>query len=102
MIIINGKSYTGNNVSIFNGVVTIDGKPQGHTVYGAVEIRITEGTLASLTTDASVVCGDVAGDVKANGPVTCDNVGGNVNANGPVTCDDIGGNVSAMGPVIRG
>lgn len=98
--IINGKTYVGNSISVINGVVTIDDVIQdGGKLSGVVEIRITEGTLQNLTTDAPVNCNDVLGDVSAGGPVNCENVGGNVKAGGPVNCENVAGMVSAGGSI---
>lgn len=109
-ITINGKTYVGQNISVVNGKVLIDGKSQDDTLSGVVRIEVT-GDLASLQCDAPVVvtgnvkgnincdgpctCGDVEGDVDADGPVTCGDVKGNVEADGPCTCGKVGGNVKA-------
>lgn len=102
-IMINGKSYTGKNVSIINGKVTIDGvKQDGDALMGIVKVEIT-GDPASIDTDAPVVVnGNVRGNVIADGPVTCGNVNGDVDADGPCTCHDVKGNVTADGPVTCG
>lgn len=101
-VTINGITYQGNNITINNGKVVIDGRQESEQLSGVVEIRITEGKLDSLTTDASVICGHVTGTVTAGGSVNCDAVGGNVNAGGSVNCDEVGGNVSAGGSVRHG
>lgn len=81
---IDGRTFTGNSISIVNGVVTIDGVQQDGTLSGQVQLKI-EGTLDSLTTDASVnMKGQINGDVEAGGSVNCDDVGGSVNAGGSV------------------
>ena len=98
---INGKVYSGNNVRIIDGCVTIDGVSQGDA-NGIVEIRITEGVINSLTTDGSVNCGEVHGNIKAGGSVNCDDVGGSINCGGSVNCDAIGGSVIAGGSVRHG
>jgi len=103
MIKVNGKVYnvSGNNVSVVNGVVKVDGKVIDESMKNSVmQIEIT-GELMSLQTDASVSCQNVQGDVKAGGSVNCDDVRGNVMAGGSVNCDDIGGNLTAGGSVNR-
>ena len=102
MIIINGTSYSGNNITITNGVVRIDGVTQGEKVSGVVEILITEGAIANLNTDASVNCNNVGGDVQAGGSVNCENVSGSVHCGGSVKCNSISGNVVAGGSVRHG
>ena len=96
---INGVKYEGNNVSIVNGVVTIDGVVQStDRLSGVVKIVVT-GTLQSLKTDGSVTCGTVEGSVNAGGSVECGNVGGYVSACGSVKCDKVGGSVQAGGSI---
>lgn len=100
---INGVTYTGNSVNIINGRVIVDGREQdGDKLSGVVEIRVVEGLLQNLSSDASINCGSVQGNVSAGGSVNCDRVGGSVTAGGSVNCDDIGGNVSAGGSIRRG
>lgn len=99
---INGRIYNGNNISIRDGVVSIDGVIQkDQDVRGAVEIRVLSGMVARLDTDLSVNCNDV-GVVNAGGSVNCDDVAGNVSAGGSVNCDDVGGSVTAGGSVRKG
>lgn len=98
-IIIDGKVFSGNNLTIRNGVVIIDGKSQDGTVSGVVEIKVTEGTIGKLETDASVTCNDVGGDVSAGGSVSCRNIAGGVMAGGSVTASNVGRNIQAGGSV---
>lgn len=98
-IIIDGRRFTGNSVSIVNGRVIIDGKPQDGALNGVVEIKITEGVLGHLTCDAAISCGKVEGNVTAGGSVSCDDVAGSVQAGGSVSCGKIGGSVLAGGSV---
>lgn len=101
-IIIDGATYSGNSVSIINGRVTIDGVAQDTKSSGPVEIRVTEGVLGELNSDAAVFCGEVRGNVRAGGSVHCNNVAGSVSAGGSVNCDNVGGGVNAGGSVHRG
>lgn len=100
-IVIDGRTFSGNSVSIIGGQVTIDGVVQDGSLSGVVEIKITEGVLRELKTDASVSCGEVKGDIDAGGSVTCGRVSGNVRAGGSITCNDVGGSVMASGSVSR-
>lgn len=102
-ITVNGKTYEteGKNISVINGVVTVDGKQVGGEVSGVVEIKF-EGDLASLKSDASVSCGNVQGTVQAGGSVNADNVGGDINAGGSVNCDATYGTVTARGSLTVG
>lgn len=100
---INGKIYNGKDIEIRNGVIKIDGVVQkDESAKGVVEIRVLEGTIEHLITEASVSCGMVRGNVNAGGSVNCDAVGGDVSAGGSVNCDDVGGRVTAGGSVRRG
>lgn len=102
-VIINGQTFRGDNIVINGNKVMIDGKEviRGPQIGNAVEIRIT-GPSMNITTDKSVTCENVQGNVNANGSVNCDNVGGSVHAGGSVNCDDIGGDVKAGGSINRG
>lgn len=98
-ISIDGRTFTGNNISIIDGVVTVDSVQQNGTLTGQVQLKI-EGTLDSLTTDASVnMKGQINGNVEAGGSVKCDDIGGNVNAGGSVKCDNVSGSIQAGGSV---
>lgn len=97
---IDGRDFVGGSITIRNGVVTIDGKRQNGTVSGVVEIRITEGVLQDLETDASVTCGEVRGSITAGGSVSCQNVGGSLTAGGSVNASGrAGGSIMAGGSV---
>ena len=96
--VIDGREFSGNNVSIINGQVIIDGVVQDDTLSGKVRIEVV-GRLNHLTTDATVTCQTVEGDIKAGGSVNCSDVGGSITANGSVNCDSVRGSVSAGGSV---
>ena len=99
-IIIDGKVFQGNNITIRNGRVTIDGRPQDGELHGVIEVKITEGTLHNLDTDSSVTCGSVSGYVSAGGSVTCGDVGGTAQAGGSITAKGrLGGTIQAGGSV---
>lgn len=101
-ITINGVTYSGNNISINNGKMTIDGVDASNIPDNVMTIKV-EGILNSLTCDKSVnVNGTIQGNIEAKGSVNCDDVKGNVNAGGSVNCDDIGGNVNAGGSINHG
>lgn len=101
--IINGKVYHGNNVTIRNGTVFIDGRRQDQEVNGVVEVKVTEGDLVNIDTDASVTCMTVKGNVSAGGSVSCRDIGGSVNAGGSVSASGrAGGAINAGGSVMVG
>lgn len=102
---IGNKTYQGNNLSVINGVVKIDGKLIETGQDSGVEIRNNilevhvEGSIESLTTDGAVKCQNVGGNVDAGGSVTCGDVAGDVDAGGSVHCQNVGGLVDAGGSV---
>lgn len=102
-IIINGKGYQFNgtgNVSIINGVVTVDGQTITTEASGVIEIKLDGGYLGELTTDAAVtINGHVEGNVRAGGSVQCHTVKGDVMAGGSVSCGQVQGDVSAGGSI---
>lgn len=102
VININGKTHiiSGDNVSvtIVNGSVRVNGQTLESGLSGIVEIR-WDGPTASIQSDASVTCGDVAGNVRAAGSVNAGNVTGSVHAGGSVRCNQVGGEVNAGGSV---
>lgn len=98
---INNITYSSisGKVDIVGGRVIIDGVVQEQSLKGVAEVRVLEGAIHNLTTDASVTCGAVNGNVSAGGSVHCDNVQGSVNAGGSVHCESVGGSVNAGGSI---
>lgn len=100
---INGRTFTGNTMTMMNGRIIVDGKDvtddTGVDTKSILEVKIT-GDVGRVMSDVAVsVHGNVTGDVQAGGAVSCDNVGGSVSAAGSVSADDIKGNVTAGGSV---
>jgi len=101
IININGKliKVSGNNISVINDKVYVDGELVEEGLSGNVTISF-EGELANLkTSGGATVNGDVHGDVDAGGSVKCGNVGKSVDAGGSVNCGNVGGDVDAGGSV---
>jgi hypothetical protein len=69
-IIVNGKRFDGNSVTVRDGKVAIDGKPQGGEIRGDVEAQVVEGVAGHKECIASVSCGGVGGDVAAGASVS--------------------------------
>lgn len=97
MITINGQTFYGDNVSIRNGKITVDGKD--HTPADSKTISISvQGDLKDLSVDSCSkvdikgnvtnaktisgdidISGDVAGSVSAvSGDIKCGNINGSV------------------------
>jgi hypothetical protein len=86
---INGVTYEGNNVSIVNGKVVVDGKTQEQALIGNIEV-IVHGN--------PDVVESMSGDVTVHG-----NIAGSVNTmSGNVVAKAIGGSVSTMSGNIVG
>ena len=100
---IGGIALTGNDISIINNKIYIDGKlVEDDSIVaknGILEVKITEGVVENLSADGSVSAGSVKGNINAGGSINCDCVGGSVNAGGSVRCGRVGGNVQAGGSI---
>lgn len=76
----------------------------GHTLIGAqgekADLTFTyEGPAKDIHCALNISCGDVGGNVGAEGNVECGDAGGSVNAGGYVECGDVGGCLNAGGYV---
>lgn len=90
---INGKTFTGNNITVNNGKIIIDGKEvTDHGKDASITVEV-HGNVEKLDCTSCTIHGDVTGDVDAN-TVNCKNIAGNVDAN-TVNCGDVGGDVEA-------
>lgn len=117
VIVVNGKriEVNGNDVSIKNGEVFVDGKKVSEKATSELSIKI-EGTIQNLTIDngdvevkgailGDVDCGGsvkaetITGSIDCGGSVQCGNVGGSIDCGGSVQCGDIKGDVDAGGSV---
>ena len=102
-ITVNGKTITcsGNNVSIIDGQIVVDGKMISESnsrnikviIEGNVEKIDCAGTVEVHGNAGNIDCGgsctikgDVNGSVDAGGSVTCGNVAGDIDAGGSVRC----------------
>lgn len=97
---VNGKTYRGQNVSIINDEVFVDGQRVEGSDEGRIVRVVIEGDVSLVECDASVeVRGNVEGDVRAGGSVNCKAVGGDVHATSNVNCKAVVGSVRAGGNV---
>ena len=93
--VVNGVTYTGQNISVINGKVIIDGidvtpdsKIINIEVFGDVDelvvnaannIKVSGNVHSIRTSTGDIHCGNVTGNVHTQtGDVKCGNVGGNV------------------------
>jgi len=68
-IIVNGKRFDGNAVTVRDGKVVVDGTPQDGDVRGDVEARVVEDGAGRAECVASVSCG-AGGDVSTGAVAT--------------------------------
>lgn len=99
-IIINGKeiSCNGNNVTVINSKVFVDGKEVSDEAIKNSDIHIY-GDVQNIKCEGSVQCNDVEGDIQCSGSVSCDDVGGNINCGGSCNCDNVRGSITAGGSI---
>lgn len=91
-VTVNGNTYRGSNVSIINGVVTVDGVVQGDPLNGPITITV-QGSVGSIETSSGDV--NVTGDSQNITAVSGDvRVGGN---SGYI--ETVSGDVSVKGSV---
>lgn len=73
----------------------------GHTLIGAASSKnkqctfCYEGPAKDIYCGCNIECGDVEGNVEAEGYVECGDIGGGVKAGGYVECGDVDGNLSS-------
>lgn len=103
-ISVNGKTYSGNSVSVVNGNVFVDGKKAEPSKQPIVSI-IIEGQVDKLSVDScdSLIAKGNVGSLKTmSGDIECGNVLGNVKTmSGDVRCEDIHGDVSSVSGDIK-
>lgn len=99
MITINGKSFKGNNVSIINNEVIIDGKKANSDDDSKIINISIDGNIESLNVDYCEkieVVGECESVSSKNGNIAIQgNVSGDVtNKNGNIICRNVGGDAS--------
>ena len=100
-IIINGTKIqtSGNNISVVNGTVFVDGKVIQSDLSGIVELKF-EGDLTSLKCDGSAsINGNIKGNVDVGGSLDCCDIVGNIDVGGSVRCGKVSGDIDAGGSV---
>ena len=100
---INGDVYQGQNISISNGVVTVDGEVQNKYSQQKIEVSIS-GSVEQVTTSSGnvTVVGNVTHVGTISGDVDCGHVLGSVETvSGDVDCNDIAGRVRTVSGNIR-
>jgi hypothetical protein len=98
-VVINGRMYEGNNISISNGEVRVDGSKVDDIDDDIKCLKINGDINGNLTTDLAVNCNNVDGDISSHGSINCDDVFGSVYSKGSVNCEDVNGDITANGSV---
>lgn len=90
---INGRTYSGDNITVNNGQIIIDGENITFDKNQPQIKVIVTGNLNKLKCTTAEINGNVIGNVNAT-TLKCKDIGGKVDAN-TVTCEMIGGDVDA-------
>lgn len=101
-VAVNGKTIRvrGNNISIINDQIIVDGKVVEESFDQPNITVIVERDCKILNASGNVEIRGNAGNVDCSGSCHVEgNVTGNVNASGSVTCGDVGGDIDASGSV---
>ena len=106
MIVIGNKTFTGNNITVSNNQIIIDGKDVTDSLpeQKTYNIEVT-GDIQTLNVDACnnlTVKGTVGSIKTLSGDVDCGDVTGSVTTmSGDVECKNISGSVSTMSGKIK-
>lgn len=93
-IVIDGREFHGNNVTINNGKVTVDGVVQDGELSGPITVTV-HGDVQSLENHSGNVTAQNVGEISTgSGDVKCGNVSGSIRTgSGDVECGTVGGNI---------
>ena len=100
-VIINGQTIncSGNNITIQNGKVIVDGKVIKSDLCGDVKV-VVNGDVNKLNCSGSVEVHGNCGSIDCSGSCKIDgDVNGNIDASGSVTCGKVSGDIDASGSV---
>ena len=94
---IDGREFCGNNVTINNGRVTVDGVTQDGELVGDINVTI-HGDVELIENACGAVKANKVGSIHTqSGDVVCGDVTGSVQTmSGDIACESIGGSVSTM------
>jgi hypothetical protein len=103
-IVVNGKRYVGNSVSVVNGKVYVDGKDQTpnakeikiEVTADIQDLKVDYANLVNITGNVGNIKSG-SGDVNVKGNVT----GSVTTGSGDVECGNVGGNVDTGSGDIR-
>lgn len=96
-VIVNGKRFDGNNVTIRNGKIIIDGKAQDGELHGNVEVEVTESVAGCAKCVASVTGVEARGNVATGVSMSGEHAGQSIRAESSVAAGDrAGGAIRAV------
>ena len=101
-VVVNGKRYQGRNISIINGMVSIDGITQDGELAGDINI-IVNGDVDNIENECGSIAAQNVGSISTqSGDVRCGDVSGSIQTmSGDVTCKTVKGSVRTMSGDIR-
>lgn len=93
-IVVDGRSFVGDNLVIHNGKVIVDGVTQSGTLYGLVTV-VVHGDVESIDAGSGdVKCVNVGEVTTGSGDVDCADVSGSIRTgSGDVSCNNVKGHV---------
>lgn len=93
-VVIDGKSFSGSNISIQNGRVIVDGVVQDGSLTGDINV-VVHGNINTLENNCGNVTAHDVGEISTgSGDVSCQNVSGSIRTgSGDVTCGNVGGSI---------
>jgi len=95
--VIDGKSFTGNSISINGNKVIVDGVTQDGELIGDITVTVHGDVETLENTNGNVKANNVGSIKTTNGKVTCDDVAGDVKTtNGDVSARKILGKVTTV------
>lgn len=103
-VTIDGRTFSGRNVSIVGNKVVVDGVEQSGDLVGPINVLINGNAESVETESGKVEVAGTVGRVKTmSGNVKCGAVTGDVGTmSGDVTCGPISGSVKTMSGDIKG
>lgn len=105
-VVINGRVFHGNNLTMSGGKIIIDGVDVSASLPDAKEINIhVDGNIETLKVDAcqKITVGGSVGSVQTmSGDVECGDVSDSVSTmSGDVDCGNIGGSVTTISGSVK-
>lgn len=96
-VVIDGKSFSGHNITINGDKVIVDGVTQDGSLVGNITVTVNGDVEQLSTTSGSVYATTVTNIKTVSGDVTCTDVHGNVQTiSGDVDCPKILGSVKTI------